>query len=353
MMKKTLLWAAVICLVLCNVPDRLIAQDKKDALERAIRDCIEKTGKEYVKAKNKILQSHELVKKLRQFKPSTYQEEWIKRMCLGWVENKELYGRLYQGFVTDGETIRRYRMPCLPDDVRWAKASAAYKKRLIPFAVECLWKVGPDWFGYKCWRQAACLKYLLLIGDTLVTLPIVEVLEIKPPDMSDEQKARQFRYLSGKALAHAKKVEASIVPLRIELVVKFGNKGTVEGLEAKIKEREQAGLSTKHLKEALKKLQERLEKEKQQKKEEPGSHKQEGGSKKAEQESETGSDNNGENKDSNQGSRAEKPTVPSGADSVPQQTGPSGEFLTIALVVLGVVIAGLVVFMLLNRKHRV
>ena len=186
----------------------------------------------------------------------------MKKICLGWIEHNEVYERLYKGFVTDAERIRTYRNPRVPDSTRWAEqAAASQREDLIPFAVECLWKLSDDWFLEKSWRQVACLKYLLLRGDASVLFPVIEVLEIGPPDIPMEDKEKRYREfrLNGSMLQHAHVVEARIVPLKIELVVKVGDEKTVDFLKTRIEERRKSGLSTTNLEEALNKLQERLE----------------------------------------------------------------------------------------------
>lgn len=346
--KILLLCTGIAVTALAAVLTVFFSRDE-DTLEKLINNCVEKIGEEYIEARNKIIQDPESVEELSNFKASTWQEEWIKKICLGWLEHNERYSLDYNIFNMD-EILIRYKKhggPRIPTGWARSRATGSKNKESIPFVVEYLWKVGPDLFGPKSWRQKTCLKYLLLTADAAVLPTIIEILEHEPPTISGKEKIRQYTDLGldSEAIEVANKVEASIVPLKIELVVKFGNKDTINMLKAKIEDRKKSGLSTKHLEEAFKKLQERLKKEEQEAGQKPKQQWESNQQKTVP----NGNEENEAEESSLKPVHVEKskPEI----EPVVETTQPGKKWFVICLTVLGLVVVGFVLFLLLRRRR--
>jgi hypothetical protein len=110
-------------------------------------------------------------------------------------------------------------------------ASRNYGDQLVPLMVECLWKTGRNWRGYKAWRMYAVVEYLKRHGDASILDPSIDVLVSQPsrqqelPDRGSEYPPMEPDIRAGAELADQM---APYEPLL--LLVAFGGESALPAL---------------------------------------------------------------------------------------------------------------------------
>jgi hypothetical protein len=108
-----------------------------------ISQCVEKEGEEYIEARNWLIERPEALDLLHE---DSWKQRWVKRICQGWMEHRELYERDMRGFESAEIVGRGAVVTMVPDAVSWGRTgSGAYGDKLVPLTVECLWKTGRRW----------------------------------------------------------------------------------------------------------------------------------------------------------------------------------------------------------------
>ena len=227
-----------------------------------IAQCIEKEGDEYVAARNWLIEHPEALDSLGE---DSWKERWVKRICKGWIENRDLYEREMKSFEL-GEMHARHSVRVgVPDPFSWAKgASRTHGDKDIPLAVECLWKTGRGWRRYKAWRMYAVVEYLKMMGGPSVLDPAMDVLvsrssgEEQAPDPGCE-----YPRMDPGMRAFAELFD-QMAPYRpVEIILTFGDKSTLTKLQRLMDSTETAETLKKVLKTTITLLRQRLEAKRQ------------------------------------------------------------------------------------------
>lgn len=223
--------------------------------------CIEKDGGQYIEARNWLISHAEALEMLSDV---SWKESWLKRICRGWIENRDPYERAIKTFEIGEMNARRSVRVGVPDSFHWAKgASRTHGDKDVPLMVECLWKTGRNWRRYKAWRMYAVVEYLKRHGDASVLDPAIESLVSQSwsgapaPDAGSEY-PRMDRIMT--AGAHGLDQLAPYAPVR--LIVQFGDEDTLNKLRALAGRPQTSQESERALQRSIELLERRLDRKK-------------------------------------------------------------------------------------------
>lgn len=228
-----------------------------------IAQCIERQGEEYIEARNWVLGHPEALELLQE---DSWKERWLKRICQGWIENKDLYEREMKAFETAEANARMSVSVGVPSLSRSTIRQRCRRlgDRLAPLMVECLWKTGRNWRGYKAWRVLSVVEYLKMAGDASVLEPAVDVLVSRSSrEQQTPEPGSEYAGMGPGRRAGAELVGQMAPYQAAQLVMTFGDESTLTELRTRTDDAQTAEASKRVLATTIKLLARRLEAKKQ------------------------------------------------------------------------------------------
>jgi hypothetical protein len=163
----------------------------------------------------------------------SWKERWLKRICQGWIDNKDLYEREMKAFETAEANARMSVSVGVPSLSRSTIRQRCRRlgDRLAPLMVECLWKTGRNWRGYKAWRVLSVVEYLKMAGDASVLEPAMEVLVSgSPVEQQAGDPGSEYPRMSPGNRALADLVDQMAAYQDAQLLMTFGDESTLTEL---------------------------------------------------------------------------------------------------------------------------
>jgi len=227
-----------------------------------VTQSIEKQGDEYVEARDWLVQHPEALGLLGQ---GSWKEQWVKRICEAWIENRKLYEQVLGRFELVESRARRGVAVLTPGDSYVLKTfSMRHGEKLVPLMVECLWKTGRHWRRYKAWRVLGVVEYVKWVGDSSVVDPAIHVLATHSweggvtPDPGAE-----YPRMDPSHRACAEIVDQMAPYDPVELILQFGDESTVAKLTGVMDNPETSEALKQVLKKTIELLRHRLDAKKQ------------------------------------------------------------------------------------------